>query len=272
MRGLSRAHTSLSPFERRRRNVPTHGTHMSKKVDREGARLSWDRLTAPCLRQGLGFTRGHAVPALRAVLVRCRAPGQDVARAAAGARPGLVLGRPARREPGPHRPHGRDAEAALLGSAHAARLQGGGGRLPGRLAAGLRLHTPADRGGPRPGRRLDPGAHAESRGADRAHDREHQGREARNRPPLQLDVGAAAARCLPAGSRRHRRHRHERREAVPASARRASRVRRSGSSTRRRASPAPRWTSRSRSASPSWTSGSHGPTGRRSSTCPQRSR
>ena len=48
-------------------------------------------------------------------------------------------------------------------------LQGDRGRLPRGQPARLRLHPPADRGGPDPRRRDDPGADAVPPGADRAH-------------------------------------------------------------------------------------------------------
>ena len=172
----------------------------------------------------------------------------------------LVLRRPARRQPGADRPDGRVAQADDVGPAPAARLQGDRGRLPVRLAARLRLHAPAHRGGPGPGRRLDPGSHAGREELDRAHDREPaRARSARSststtRPPSSsaasssaqdragiVDIAVSGARLCAA----------TRSTGCPR--------RTSASSTRPRASPAPRWTSRSRSASASWTSGSRRP-------------
>ena len=60
----------------------------------------------------------------------------------------------------------------------------------------------ARRGGPDPGGHDDRRAHAGAAGADRAHVRGDRGRAARDRPPLQLDLGDAAARRLPARPRR----------------------------------------------------------------------
>ena len=72
-------------------------------------------------------------------------------------------------------------------------------------------------------------------GADRADVRGDRGRAARDRPPLQLDLGDAAARRLPARPRRHHRAGRPRaRRSARSSPRR--RTRRSSSSTRRRAS------------------------------------
>ena len=84
----------------------------------------------------------------------------------------VVLGRPARRQPGPHRPDGPDPEAAPVRGAGRDGLQGDRGRLPVGQPARLRLRPPADRGGSDPRRRDDPGAHPVPPGADRAHVRE----------------------------------------------------------------------------------------------------
>ena len=70
----------------------------------------------------------------------------------------LVLGRPARRQPGPHRSHGPRAQAAHVRDPRRDGLQGDRGRLPLGVAARLRLRAPPDRGGPGAGRRDDPGA------------------------------------------------------------------------------------------------------------------
>ena len=85
------------------------------------------------------------------------------------------------------------------------RLQGDRGRIPLGLADRLRFRRGADRGGPDPGRHDDRGAHPGAPGADRAHLRVDRRRTARDRPSLQLDVGAAAARRLPARRAGHHR-------------------------------------------------------------------
>ena len=109
-----------------------------------------------------------------------RAARPDRARRPHLARPGhrqgpaVVLGRPARRQPGAHRPDGPDAQAAHVRRRRADGLQGDRGRLPGRQPARLRLHPPAHRGGPDPRRRDDPGARAVPPGAARAHVRVHR--------------------------------------------------------------------------------------------------
>ena len=75
----------------------------------------------------------------------------------------------------------------------------------------------ARRGRADPGRHDDRGAHPGSAGADRAHVRGDRGRETRDRPSLQLDLGDAAPRRLPARPRRDHRARRAR---APSSARR----------------------------------------------------
>ena len=159
----------------------------------------------------------------------------------------LVLDRPPRREPGARQPDGRPAEAAVLRSARPPRREGDRGRLPLRLEDGLRLLPHAGRGGADPGRHDDRGAHAGATRADRAHVRGDRGRAARDRPPLQLDVGDAAARRLPARPRRDHRAGGARDGALQG-ARGADGRPRSSSSTRPRASTTPSSTTRSRSA------------------------
>ena len=83
-----------------------------------------------------------------------------------------------------------------------ARREGDRGRLPVGVEDRLRLLPHARRGGPDPRRHDDRGAHAGAPGADRADVRGDRGRAARDRPPLQLDLGDAAARRLPARPRR----------------------------------------------------------------------
>ncbi len=72
-----------------------------------------------------------------------------------------------------------------------------------------------DRGGPDPGRRRDPGADPGARAPDRADLRVDPRRQAGDRPPLQLDVDAAAPRRVRPRRGRHRRHRGPGRAAVP---------------------------------------------------------
>ena len=151
-------------------------------------------------------------------------------------------------------------------------LQGDRGRLPGRQPDRLRLRPPADRGGPGPRRRHDPGADPGPRRADRAHLRVPARRQAGDRAPLQLDQHPAAPRRLRLRPRRHRRHRRPRGASWCASWPSRWTTPRSSSSTPPSPSPAPSSTSPSRSATPSPTSGSPPPTGRRSSTCRRPSR
>ena len=119
-----------------------------------------------------------------------------------------MLGRPARRQPGAHRPDGRRRASGGSGSCScgsASRRSRSASRPP-RSPTSTSPRAP-DRGRPRPGRRLDPGAHAGREELIEQHDRERSRREAGDRPPLQLDVGAPAARRLPRGARGHRRAR-----------------------------------------------------------------
>jgi len=113
----------------------------------------------------------------------------------------LVLDRPAGRQPGSRRPDGRRPETPLLRAPRVARLQGDRGRVPGRVGDGLRLRARPDRGGADPLGRHDRVPDAGAPRADRAHVRGDRGRRAGDRPPLQLDVGDAAARRVPARPR-----------------------------------------------------------------------
>ncbi len=167
----------------------------------------------------------HADPQVPAVSVRAGVAGPDLARAAPDARADVVLRRSARRQPGADRPDGRGAQEGDVGSPRPARLQGDRGRLPICVPARLGLHAPPDRGGPRPGRRLGPGAHTVPRGADRPDDRERPRCEEGDRPPVQLDLGAPAPGRVPRGPAGDRRHRGHRRQALPRCARPAARDR-----------------------------------------------
>jgi len=115
-----------------------------------------------------------------------RHPRPYVARPADHPGSALALHRPARRQPGPDRPDVAGAQACDVRSAGEDGLQGDRGRLPGLRADRLRLRALDRRGrGRDPGRcddlRTDPGP----RGPDRADRRVAEGREARERPPLQ---------------------------------------------------------------------------------------
>ena len=112
------------------------------------------------------------------------------------------------------RPHGPGAQAGAVPDAGRRRLQGDRGRLPVRVADGLRLPAPHHRRGHHPRRRRDPGAGAVPPGADRAHLRVAGRRPPGRRALLQLGVRAAAARGVRARQGRHRRHRGEGRRAV----------------------------------------------------------
>ncbi len=118
-----------------------------------------------------------------------------------------MRGRPARRQPGPHRPDELRAQAADVPAARADGLQGDRGRLPVGEPDRLRLLPRAHRGRPHPRRRDDPGADAVPRPPHRAHLRRHRRLEAGDRALLQLDLGAAAPRRLRARAGRHHRHR-----------------------------------------------------------------
>ena len=148
----------------------------------------------------------------------------------------VVLGRPARRQPGAHRPDGPDAQAAHVRRPRADGLQGDRGRFPGGEPARLRLHPPAHQGGPDPRRRHDPGARAVPPGAARAHVRVAAGRAAGDRALLQLDQPAATARRVRPRQAGHRRHRRQRRPPVPQARGDRARAPTSATSTRRRAS------------------------------------
>ncbi len=163
--------------------------------------------------------------------------------------PAVVLGRPARRQPGAHRSDGPRSQAPHVRSARRDGLQGDRGRFPVGQPARLRLRAPAHRGGPDSRRRDDPGAHAMPPGADRAHIREHPGCAACDRALLQLDEPAATARSCSASSSPTSSTSPSTPPVCAASSRRQHpRHARFATSTRRRASRSPSPTSRSRSA------------------------
>ena len=162
--------------------------------------------------------------------------------------PPLGQRRPARRQPGSHRPHGLRAQARAVPDPDRRRVQGDRGRVPLGLSDRLRLPAPHHRREPGPRRRRDPGARAVPPGADRAHLRVARRCDASGGALLQLGVRAAAPRRLRAGQGRHHRHRGEGGASSARSTRRRSPVQRSATSTRRRASPEPSPTTRWRSA------------------------
>ena len=126
-----------------------------------------------------------------------------------------MRGRPARREPGAHRPDGRRAQDAHVQAAREDGLQGDRGRLPEREPDRLRLLPRAHRGRAHPRRRDDPGAHPVPRPPHRAHLRRDPRQQDGHRALLQLDVGAAAPRRVRDERGGHHRHRPPGRAAVP---------------------------------------------------------
>ena len=128
----------------------------------------------------------------------------------------VVLGRPARRQPGPRRPHGHRSQAAHVRPSRRHGLQGDRGGLPGRLPARLRLLPQAHRRGPDPRRGHHPGAHPGPRRTHRAHLRRRRRSAPGHRAPLQLHLHHPATGGVPHRPGRHRRDRGERRRAVHA--------------------------------------------------------
>ena len=195
-------------------------------------------------------TRDPEDDALRQVpaVPPARAARPHLARPADQEGAAVVLGRPPRRQPGAHRPDGPGPQAPHVRHRRGDGLQGDRGRLPVGQPARLRLHPPAHRGGPRPRRRHHPGAHAVPARADRAHLRVPAGRQQRDRPLLQLDVGPPAPGGVRPRQGRHHPDRHRRRQALQEARAHARRAPTCATSTARRASPAPRSTTPSRSA------------------------
>ena len=145
------------------------------------------------------------------------------------------------------KPMDSGAQAAHVRPARPARGEGDRGRLSVGFADRLRVRAAADRGGPDPGGHDDRRADAGATGADRADLRGDRGCPPRDRPPLQLDVGDAAARRLPPRQGRHP-DLAVRGDRALQGARRPNGRRRSSSSTHPRASTARSSSSRSRSA------------------------
>ena len=121
--------------------------------------------------------------------------------------PALVRRRPARRQPGAHRPDEPRAQAHHVRPAGAHGLQGDRGRIPVGEPDRLRLRAQPDRREPDPRRRDHPGAHPGAGNPDQPHLRVDRRREAGDRAPLQLDERAAARCRVPHRQAGHHRHR-----------------------------------------------------------------
>ena len=124
-----------------------------------------------------------------------RAPRPHLAGPQLTKAPTVVRGRPARRQPGAHRPDGPGPQAADVRDPGGHGLQGDRGRVPVGQPARLRLRAPADRGGPHPRRRHHPGADPVPRRPDRAHLRVD--RRAHHGPS---STSTTRPRCCSAGS------------------------------------------------------------------------
>ena len=184
-----------------------------------------------------------------------------------------MRGRPARRQPGPDRPHEPRPQAPHVRAARPHGLQGDRGRLPVREPDRLRLRPRDHRAGRHPGRRHDPGADPGPPRADRAHVRGLRGRAAGDRAPVQLDVDPAAPGRLPVRPRRaSRKIATDGAEDVAALQREVPGHRLALRVLPRVATPAPSWSTPSRSATPCPRSGSRRPSRRWSSTCRRPSR
>src|ERR1035437_1350879 len=121
----------------------------TKKDTRNASRTSQAQIDAG--REVRTFPPSAAPPPSRGVAQRGERKG-----------PHLVLGPSARRQPGPHRSDGPAPQAADVQGSRRHGLQGDRGRVSVGVAAGLRLHSPADRRGSDPRRRHDPGPDAMS--------------------------------------------------------------------------------------------------------------
>ena len=142
-------------------------------------------------------------------------PRSHLAGPAHRARAALVFRRPARRQPGADRSDGSRAQAPHVRRPGQDRLQGDRGRLPVGQPARLRLRAPAHRRGSHPRRCHDPGAGPVPARADRADLRVPRGGAPRDRPFLQLDLGAAAPGGLRPRPGRDHRHRRDGGASVP---------------------------------------------------------
>ena len=193
---------------------------------------------------------------------RGRAARPHVARPGDDQGPALVRGRPARRQPGAHRPDGRRAQDAHVQAAREDGLQGDRGRLPEREPDRLRLLPRAHRRRPHPRRRDDPGAHPVPGPPHRAHLRRDPRQQAGDRALLQLDLGAPAPRRVRDERGGHHRHRPPGRPAVPQARGDRSPRPTSTTSTPRSRTPAPSSSSRCASATRSSRSSTRRPTTR----------
>ena len=124
----------------------------------------------------------------------------------------LVLGRPARRQPGADRPDGPRAQGAHVRPAARHGLQGDRDRLPVGLADRFRFRPLVHRGRQCARRCLAAGAGAVPARTDHPHLRGAEGRHQPDRAFLQFDQRIAAPRRLREGRRRHQAHRHRRRQ------------------------------------------------------------
>ena len=148
------------------------------------------------------------VPAVPSPLGPRRRPlGSHLAGQAAGEGTDLVLGRPARRQPGPDRPDGPGPQAPHVHPVGRHGLQGDRGRVPVGVPDRLRFPARDHRAGPDPRRRDHPGPRPVPRRTDRAHLRGAARCPLGHRPLLQLDVGAAAQGRLRPRARGDHRHR-----------------------------------------------------------------
>ena len=149
----------------------------------------------------------RALPRLRAD----RPAGPHLAGQPHHAGAAVALHRPARRQPGPHRPDDARTQDEDVRAPGPDGLQGDRGRLPERQPDRLRLRAPADRAGQGARGRHDLGAHPGPRGPDRAHRPVARRRAPRQHPPLQRARPAVPPRRLPRRQGRgtqHRRARH----------------------------------------------------------------
>ncbi len=137
--------------------------------------------------------------------------------------PALVRRRPARRQPGPHRPDEPRAQAHHVRPARAAWAT-----RRSRSASRRRSQTDFDfvrqliEEGADPRRRHHPGADPGARAPDRAHLRVDRRRQAGDRAPVQLDEHPAARRRVPHRQAGHHRHRPRRARGCASSTRRRS--------------------------------------------------
>ena len=177
-----------------------------------------------------------------------RPAGPEVARKGHHPRARVVQRRPSRRQPGPRQPDGPRAQAAHVRDARQDGLQGDRGRVPGGLGNRLRFLSLPHRERRDPGRRHRPGPHPVAARAHHPYLRERRGREAGDRPSLQLDLDPAAPGGVRAGPGGNLRDRRRAARSWYASSPRPAPRRTGSTNTRRRASRGPSSSTRSRSA------------------------